>query len=66
MTIYEGSRYFWNGRVLEDGTVRGSLSILDDKGQTKDYSFKGTLAEGELKRIEKETKTDDGPVETGK
>jgi hypothetical protein len=52
MTMHEGEKYFWNGQVYDDNTIRGSLSVLDAKGKTKEYYFKGELTSGILKRKE--------------
>ncbi|MCK5260464.1 MAG: hypothetical protein KAJ70_05325 [Candidatus Omnitrophica bacterium] len=50
MNVHEGKKYFWNGQVLEDKTMRGNFSVLDSEGGTKEYYFKGKLSSGVLKR----------------
>ena len=50
MNVHEGKRYFWNGQVFDDNTVRGNFSILDPEGETKESYFKGNLSSGTLKR----------------
>ena len=50
MNVHEGKRYFWNGQVLEDKTMRGNFSILGAEGDAKECFFKGTLSSGTLKR----------------
>lgn len=52
MTVHEGNKYFWNGRVFDDNTIRGNFSILSPEGDTKEYHFKGKLSSGTLKRKE--------------
>lgn len=50
MQTSQNETSFWQGEVLEDETIRGSLYVQDSKGVTKEYYLKGNLSNGVLKR----------------